>query len=222
MPRARIDSRSRGRVRRGSFSSIREWRPTGPRRSGTTFALHAWDFNYFKDDTSRLMHLGLAYDVVGVPDAQLDPADVAEIVRRYPRLKFKDGFNELLNRDYDNKQPYEHFFHICSRIAHNRSPLTIVGRSDHPEHSPVRRVSGRSRRTQDRPSRIQRWRAWDAGTRMHALHLQPSLLPDSYRRRTRHRIRRPADCRRSPPGMDTRSPGCRFGLRSLSTGRAPR
>jgi hypothetical protein len=26
----------------------------------------------------------------------------------------------------DSKQPYQHFFHICSRIAHNRSTLTIA------------------------------------------------------------------------------------------------
>jgi hypothetical protein len=89
-------------------------------------ALHTWDINYFRDDTSRLMQLGLAYDVAGVAGAQLDPADVAEVVRRYPRLKFKDGFNEMLNQEYDKKQPYQHFFHICSRIAHNRSPLTIA------------------------------------------------------------------------------------------------
>jgi HD superfamily phosphodiesterase len=89
-------------------------------------ALHTWDINNFRDDTSRLMQLGLAYDVAGVAGAQLDPTDVAEVVRRYPRLNFKRGFNELLNREYDSKQPYRHFFHICSRIAHNRSPLAIA------------------------------------------------------------------------------------------------
>lgn len=89
-------------------------------------ALHVWDMNLFRDDTSRLMQLGLAYDVAGVPGAQLDPADVAEVVRRYPRLNFKRAFNDMLNHELDGKQPYPHWFHICSRIAHNRSPLTIV------------------------------------------------------------------------------------------------
>jgi hypothetical protein len=61
-----------------------------------------------------------------VQDARLDRADVAEVVRRYPRLNFKRAFNELLNHEVDCKTPYPHWFHICSRIAHNRSPLTIV------------------------------------------------------------------------------------------------
>ncbi len=89
-------------------------------------ALHTWDINLFRDDTSRLMQLGLAYDVSGVPGAQLEPADVAEVVGRYPRLNFKRVFNEMLNHEVDTKQPYQHWFHICSRIAHNRSALTIV------------------------------------------------------------------------------------------------
>jgi hypothetical protein len=89
-------------------------------------ALHTWDMNQFRGDTSRLMQRGLAYDVSGVPGAQLDAADVAEVLRRYPRLDFKRAFNETLNREVDAKQPYPHWFHICSRIEHNRSPLTIV------------------------------------------------------------------------------------------------
>ena len=89
-------------------------------------ALHTWDMNQFRGDTSRLMQLGLAYDVSGVDGAQLDPTDVAEVVRRYPRLNFKRAFNEMLNLELDAKEPYPHWFHICSRIAHNRSPLTIV------------------------------------------------------------------------------------------------
>lgn len=89
-------------------------------------ALHTWDVNQFRGDTSRLMQRGLAYDVSGVQGAQLDPADVAEVVRRYPRLNFKRSFNEMLNHELDRKEPYPHWFHICSRIAYNRSPLTIV------------------------------------------------------------------------------------------------
>jgi hypothetical protein len=88
-------------------------------------ALHTWDMNLFRDDTSRLMQLGLAYDVAGVPDAHLDPADVAALVHRYPRLHFKRVFNEMLDHEVDVKQPYPHWFHICSRVAHNRSPLKI-------------------------------------------------------------------------------------------------
>jgi hypothetical protein len=89
-------------------------------------AIHTWDLNLFRGDTSRLMQLGLAYDVAGVAGAQLDAADIDEVVRRYPRLNFKRAFNEMLNHELDCKQPYPHWFHICSRIAHNRSPLTIV------------------------------------------------------------------------------------------------
>jgi hypothetical protein len=89
-------------------------------------ALHTWDMNHFRGDTSRLMQRGLAYDVSGVQDARLDTDDVAEVVRRYPRLNFKRVFNEMLNHELDGKQPYPHWFHICSRIAHNRSPLAIV------------------------------------------------------------------------------------------------
>lgn len=89
-------------------------------------ALHTWDVNPFRGDTSRLMQLGLAYDVSGVPNARLDPADVTEVLRRYPRLNFKRAFNDMLNHELDTKQPYPHWFHICTRIAHNRAPLTIV------------------------------------------------------------------------------------------------
>ena len=65
----------------------------------------------------------ILHDVVGVADAGLDPADVAEVVRRYPRLHFKRDFNKLLNQELDAKQPYPHFHHICTTIAHNRAPL---------------------------------------------------------------------------------------------------
>jgi len=89
-------------------------------------ALHTWDMNPLRGDDSRIMQLGLAYDVSGVAGASLEADDVAEILRRYPRLQFKKSFNEALNRELDAKQPYPHWFHICSRISHNRSPLTIV------------------------------------------------------------------------------------------------
>jgi hypothetical protein len=89
-------------------------------------ALHTWDVNLYRSDTSRLMQRGLAYDVSGVQHAELDPADVAEVVKRYPRLQFKRAFNEMLNRELDAKKPYEHWFHVCTRVAHNRSPLMIL------------------------------------------------------------------------------------------------
>jgi HD domain len=89
-------------------------------------ALHTWGMNQFRGHTSRLMQLGLSYDVSGVPDARLDPDDVSEVVRRYPRLNFKRAFNEMLNQELDCKQPYPHWFHICTRVAHNRSPLTMA------------------------------------------------------------------------------------------------
>jgi hypothetical protein len=88
-------------------------------------ALHTMDVNAFRGDTSRLMQLGLAYDVSGVPGAQLEDVDVSEVLRRYPRLHFQRSFNELLNQELDSKQPYHHWFHICTRIAHNRAPLTM-------------------------------------------------------------------------------------------------
>lgn len=89
-------------------------------------ALHTWDMNHFRGDTSRLMQLGLAYDVSGVQGAELNADDVADVLKHYPRLNFKREFNDMLNHEYDTKQPYQHWFHICSRVAHNRAPLTIV------------------------------------------------------------------------------------------------
>jgi hypothetical protein len=88
-------------------------------------ALHTWDINLFKDDGTRLTQLGLLYDVVGVADAKLDPADVAEVVRRYPRLGFKRGFHDMLSHELDSKQPYEHFHHACTLIAHQRAPIVM-------------------------------------------------------------------------------------------------
>ena len=88
-------------------------------------ALHTWDINLFRDDTSRLTELGILYDVVGVADANLDPADVTEVVRRYPRLNFKRAFNDVLVKELDSKQPYHHFFHVCSHIEQNRAPLSM-------------------------------------------------------------------------------------------------
>jgi len=89
-------------------------------------ALHTWDMNLFRGDASRVVQFGIAYDVVGFPGVELDPADVAEVLRRYPRLNFTQGFYELLEHDLGSKEHYPHAFHPCSRIAHNRSPLEIV------------------------------------------------------------------------------------------------
>lgn len=88
-------------------------------------ALHMWDINLFRDNTSQSLELGILYDVIGVADAKLNPVDVGEIVRRYPRLSFKNGFYELLSEELDSKQPYEHAHHICTCIAHSRSPVSM-------------------------------------------------------------------------------------------------
>ena len=99
----------------------------GERAQGVwdNIALHTWDINLFRSDTSRLMELGIVHDVVGVADAKLDPADVAEVVRRYPRLAFKHAFNDMLTHELDSKQPYPHFFHICTHIEQNRAPISM-------------------------------------------------------------------------------------------------
>jgi hypothetical protein len=90
-------------------------------------ALHTWDINLFRNDTSRMTQLGIAHDVVGVPDGKkLDAADVAELLRRYPRLNFSRGFHHMLEHELDSKQPYPHAFHPCTRIAHSRSPVEIL------------------------------------------------------------------------------------------------
>lgn len=89
-------------------------------------ALHTWDINLFRDDTSRITQLGIVHDVVGVPNAKLDAADVAEVLRRYPRLGFTRNFYKALENELDRKQPYPHAFHPCTRIAHNRSPVEIA------------------------------------------------------------------------------------------------
>ncbi len=99
-------------------------------------ALHTWDMNLLRGDTSRVVQFGIAYDVVGFPGVELDPADVAEVVRRYPRLKFNRGFYQLIEHDLDSKQPYPHAFHPCSRIAHNRSPLVIEDLSTLQKNAP--------------------------------------------------------------------------------------
>ena len=89
-------------------------------------ALHTSDLNLFRDDTSRIVQLGIIHDVVGMPGAQLDAADVAELLRRYPRLGFTREFYKALENELDRKQPYPHVFHPCTRIAHNRSPLEVA------------------------------------------------------------------------------------------------
>ncbi|MEW6397115.1 MULTISPECIES: HD domain-containing protein [unclassified Afipia] len=89
-------------------------------------ALHTWDINLYREDAARLVQFGVLYDVIGLPGATLDSDDVAEVVRRFPRLGFKRGFHELLCEELANKQPYEHRLHICTCIAHHRmKPITI-------------------------------------------------------------------------------------------------
>ncbi|MGP3534049.1 diguanylate cyclase [Microbacterium sp. RD1] len=88
-------------------------------------ALHVWDVNLFRDDSSKAMELGLVHDVVGVPGAELDERDVAEVLRHYPRLDFKRAFHEVLRNELESTSPYPHFFHICTYIEHAGAPLTL-------------------------------------------------------------------------------------------------
>jgi len=85
-------------------------------------ALHVGDLNLFKDDTTRLMQLGILYDLAAMPfDRKLDPDDVAAVLLHYPRLGFKQGFLALFEDELDRKQPYPHRFHMCSCIEHQRT-----------------------------------------------------------------------------------------------------
>lgn len=85
-------------------------------------ALHVGDLNLFKDEPTRLMQQGILYDLTALPpELALDPKDVADVLRHYPRLGFKQGFLELFTRELDSKQPYPHRFHFCSCIEHHRS-----------------------------------------------------------------------------------------------------
>lgn len=74
-------------------------------------ALHTWDINLFRDNTSRMTQLGIAHDVVGVPHGQkLDPAAVGELHPRYPRLNFCRGFHQMLEHERTPNTPiHTHF-----------------------------------------------------------------------------------------------------------------
>jgi hypothetical protein len=87
----------------------------------TTIAAHTWDLNLFKEDEARITQLGILYDVIALPpEINIDPDDVAEVVRRYPRLGFKRAFYEMHCEELDTKQPYPHRFHMCTCIEHQR------------------------------------------------------------------------------------------------------
>jgi hypothetical protein len=121
--RFEIESASAART----FLVERDYPTDGAQKVWDNIALHTWDINLFRDETSRITQLGIAHDVVGIPDAEkLDPSDVAELLRRYPRLNFSRAFHDALEHDLDTKQPYPHAFHPCTRIAHNRAPVEIV------------------------------------------------------------------------------------------------
>ena len=94
-------------------------------RAWDNIALHAFDINLFRDDTSRLLQLGIRYDVRGDASACLEQSDIARIVHCYPRLGFKDGFYDLLRRDVLRKQPYPHTYHLCTCIAHEDPAVKI-------------------------------------------------------------------------------------------------
>ncbi|SFN18272.1 HD domain-containing protein [Chitinophaga sp. YR627] len=85
-------------------------------------ALHVGDINLFKDETTRLMQLGILYDLTALPpEISLDPKDLAVVLQHYPRLGFKRGFLEFFQHELDSKQPYPHRFHMCTCIEHHRS-----------------------------------------------------------------------------------------------------
>jgi hypothetical protein len=92
-------------------------------------ALHTTDISLYKDDASRLTQLGILYDLTALPpEIKIAPADVTEIVRRYPRLGFKNGIYEVFRDELDRKQPYPHRFHFCTAIEYHRT-----GRVDIPD-----------------------------------------------------------------------------------------
>ena len=99
-------------------------------------ALHTWDINLFRSPTSRIIELGIMYDVTGAPGVTFDAADVAEVLRRYPRLNFNRRFYDALAHEVDAKQPYEHAFHPCTRVAHHRVPLEITDLSVFQSNAP--------------------------------------------------------------------------------------
>ncbi|WPU99163.1 HD domain-containing protein [Mucilaginibacter sp. cycad4] len=102
---------------------LKEWGETDDRtwKVWTNIAAHTWDINLFKEDEARISQLGILYDVIALPpELSLDPKDVAEIVSRYPRLNFKNGFYEMHKQEMESKQPYPHRFHMCTCIAHEQ------------------------------------------------------------------------------------------------------
>lgn len=93
----------------------RTWRVWG------NIASHTIDINLFKEDESRLSQLGILFDVIALPpEIRIAEEDKNEIVRRYPRLNFKEGFYQMHAEDLDTKQPYPHRFHFCTCIEHER------------------------------------------------------------------------------------------------------
>lgn len=121
--RFEIESASAART----FLVDRDYSSDRAQKVWDNIALHTWDINLFRDDTSRITQLGIAHDVVGIPGAaKLDPTDVSKLLAQYPRLNFTRGFHEALEHDLDSKQPYPHAFHPCTRIAHSRAPVEIL------------------------------------------------------------------------------------------------
>jgi hypothetical protein len=99
-------------------------------------ALHTWDMNMFRSETSQAVQFGITFDVVGFPGVEPDPKMIYEMLRRYPRLGFTKGFHALLEADLNSHQPYPHAFHPCSRIAHNSGQLVIADLSTLQEAAP--------------------------------------------------------------------------------------
>lgn len=83
-----------------------------------TIALHTLDLNLEKEDEARLVQLGILCDVVGAGFDRLDQAAVAQVLQRYPRLGFKQGFFDLLY-DEVRRQPVRHPFHPLTMVEHH-------------------------------------------------------------------------------------------------------
>lgn len=83
-----------------------------------TIALHTLDLNLLRQDEARLVQSGILCDVVGAGLDGLPPKAVAEVLQRYPRLGFKQGFFGLLRAEVRRK-PVAHLFHPLTMVEHH-------------------------------------------------------------------------------------------------------
>lgn len=83
-----------------------------------TIALHPFDINLHKEPEARVVQAGILGDVVGAGVASIDPSNVAEVLRAFPRHGFKRGFVDLLLNQARAK-PHAHTIHPTHMIAHH-------------------------------------------------------------------------------------------------------